>query len=131
MSDHAKTRGALLFGLGETGVSDYRSEADRLFLEALQGHFDANGWAGDGWSMFTDRVVITLTCKEPGSTTFRIDFFGSKVAMGLDPAHQLADDIDPVDPATCVVEGKPVSELASRAAEWLAVQLRNRKVGAS
>ena len=39
----------LPFGLGDAGLTDYRSQQEREFLEALRLQAEAAGWYADAW----------------------------------------------------------------------------------
>jgi hypothetical protein len=51
--------------------------------------------------------------------TLRVDFDGMAVWFGPDETHQFATDLDPARPGVSVLPGRPVTELAAAAADWL------------
>lgn len=114
----------LLFGLEETGVSDYRTLEDRLFLERLDERAKAYPWYGDGWSR-NDRTIVSVCQFQDGgvSATLRIDFFGDSVHLGFDTTNQLTEDIDLADSRTEIIYGCSIAMMANIAADWIESRL--------
>lgn len=120
------TTRTLLFGLSETGLNDYRSDAERDFLEALHCRAQAAGWAGDAWA-HNPYLTVTVTLVAAGTKavrrTLRVDFDGHGVTVGDDSSGQLVDDLDPTSPDVLVLSGRPIPELAAFAADWIEREL--------
>jgi hypothetical protein len=115
----------LVFGLAETGLTDYRSPQEREFLEALHVRAAAGGWYGDAWprpNCITVSVIVDDPATGQLSKTLRVDFDGHNIAVGYDATHQLVDDSTITAPDEA---GKPrsIAELAKDAADWIEQQL--------
>jgi hypothetical protein len=122
----------LLFGLQETGLDDYRSQAEREFLEALHLRSQAAGWFGEAWPQPRYLTVTVTLFAATGSTlrrTLRIDFGGSSVVVGDDPTHQLVDDMDRSRPDVFEASGQSIPELATFAADWIEREIAAERSG--
>jgi len=116
---------ALAFGLEETGAADYRSAAEREFLESLERHGEQSGWFGDAWLLDPSFVTISVVVCVGGVVrrTLRADFYGSHVCLGDDSTHQLVDALDPCGPEVTVLRDPSPSVLAAATSEWVIHQL--------
>ena len=118
-----EARCKLLFGLEETGASDYRSDSERRFLQRLHEHSQASGWFADAWHVFPNRTVVTVTLREPEFVTLRVDFFGPHVVVGYDDTHQLVDELRADHPSTQRFDADAPESLADFAGTWIGSQI--------
>lgn len=115
----------LPFGLREAGLTHYRTEEEREFLEALQVRAEAAGWYADAWPR-ANSITLSVTVNDVSTgelaATLRIDFDGRKISVGYDPTHQLLDEWEPWPPDDDN-ERRSSRELAADAANWIEMQL--------
>jgi hypothetical protein len=102
-------------------ITECRNDLDREFIEALHARSESDGWHADVWPR-DDRFLLTIDIVADNCVIrmLRVDFFGDTVAFGDDETYQLVTDLAPARPGVVVLTGRPISDLATAAADWLA-----------
>lgn len=112
---------AFAFWFGDSDVSEYRTSAERRFLEALYPY--ANGkWAADAW-LHEDHLAISVVLldatKKLVRRTLRVDFYGAEIWMGDDDTHQMAYPLKQSGTGVASIAAESPEFLAEASAEWI------------
>lgn len=98
-----------------------RDQLERRFLEQLNYRAEKGGWYADSWSHLSDHVVISIALTKGNAVvrTTRVDFFGTRLVLGLDETHSFVTELNPASPDVKVVSTGAPEALADVAADWL------------
>ena len=111
-------------------LDECNNEREREFVALLHLRAETGSWYANSWPR-DDRVIITVDITDPTRNCIlrmlRVDYDGSALALGTDETFQLVSDLDPARPDVVLLKGRPVTDLATTAADWLEQEM-NRPI---